>query len=132
MQRNKTTNFVDNADFIDDVTLTQNERNAALRILRVLRYYRQYHLTRPIFKMMRQQKYLVLELVETEKNYVQRLEICVNCFLRPLQALSEGGQIKVTKQQLKDIFINIEQIINFHRILADELEDAAQNWTVHS
>ncbi|KAA6379072.1 MAG: hypothetical protein EZS28_025401, partial [Streblomastix strix] len=46
--------------------------------------------------------------------------------------LSKDGKIKVSLSQIKDIFINMEQILKFHQILFHELETVAKNWTVHS
>ncbi|KAA6397448.1 MAG: hypothetical protein EZS28_007022, partial [Streblomastix strix] len=110
----------------------KKEKQAARVILRVLLWNRDYRVAKPVFEMMRQQKNVVRELIETEKNYVQRLEVCVKCFLRPLQSLSLDQHISVTKKQLKDIFINIEQILNFHYLFVDELVNVAQRWSVHS
>jgi bisphosphoglycerate-dependent phosphoglycerate mutase len=64
--------------------LDKKEKKAARTILRVLLWNRDYRVARPVFDMMHMQKNIVRELVETEKNYVSRLEICVKCFLRPL------------------------------------------------
>ncbi|KAA6361232.1 MAG: hypothetical protein EZS28_043241, partial [Streblomastix strix] len=69
-------------------TFNKKEKQAARVILRVLLWNRDYRVAKPVFEMMRQQKNVVRELIETEKNYVQRLEVCVKCFLRPLQSLS--------------------------------------------
>ncbi|KAA6377585.1 MAG: hypothetical protein EZS28_026888 [Streblomastix strix] len=109
-----------------------DEKKAGLIILRALLWNRDYHASRPAFKLMRQQRNVVHELIETEKNYVSKLEACVKYYLQPLQKLSKDKKIKVSQNQLKDIFINIEQILQFHRLFSHELQSVAYNWTVHS
>ncbi|KAA6381534.1 MAG: hypothetical protein EZS28_022939 [Streblomastix strix] len=60
------------------------------------------------------------------------MEACIKYYLQPLQKLSKDWKIKVSQSQLKDIFINMEQILKFHQILFHELQTVAKNWTVHS
>ncbi|KAA6371319.1 MAG: hypothetical protein EZS28_033154 [Streblomastix strix] len=108
------------------------ENKAALTILRALLWNRDYHASRPAFELMRQQRNVVQELIESEKNYVSKMEDCIKYYLQPLQKLSKDWKIQVSQSQLKDIFINIEQILKFHQILFHELQIVAKNWTVHS
>ncbi|KAA6375926.1 MAG: hypothetical protein EZS28_028547, partial [Streblomastix strix] len=108
------------------------ERKAALTILRAHLWNRDYHAARPAFELMRQQRNVVQELIESKKNYVSKMEDCIKYYLQPLQKLSKDWKIQVSQSQLKDIFINIEQILKFHQILFHELQTVAKNWTVHS
>ncbi|KAA6370938.1 MAG: hypothetical protein EZS28_033535, partial [Streblomastix strix] len=108
------------------------ENKAGLTILRALLWNRDYHASRPAFELMRQQRNVVQELIDSEKNYISKLEICVKYFLKPLQKYSKDGKIKVNQSQIKDIFINMEQILNFHKLFSQELQTVAKNWTVHS
>ncbi|KAA6384633.1 MAG: hypothetical protein EZS28_019840, partial [Streblomastix strix] len=108
------------------------ERKAALTILRALLWNRDYHASRPAFELMRQQRNVVQELIESEKNYVSKMEDCIKYYLQPLQKQSKDGKIKVSQSQLKDIFINMEQILKFHKLFSNDLQSVAKNWTVHS
>ncbi|KAA6363759.1 MAG: hypothetical protein EZS28_040714, partial [Streblomastix strix] len=108
------------------------ENKAGLTILRALLWNRDYHASRPAFELMRQQRNVVQEIVESEKNYVSKMEAGIKYYLQPLQKLSKDRKIKVSQSQLKDIFINMEQIIKFHKLFSHEIETVAKNWTVHS
>ncbi|KAA6373471.1 MAG: hypothetical protein EZS28_031002, partial [Streblomastix strix] len=108
------------------------ENKAGLTILRALLWNRDYHASRPAFELMRQQRNVVQELIDSEKNYVSKMEACVKYYLQPLQKYSKDGKIKVSQSQIKDIFINMKQILSFHRIFSHDLQTVAKNWTVHS
>ncbi|KAA6385478.1 MAG: hypothetical protein EZS28_018995, partial [Streblomastix strix] len=113
-------------------TQKMDEKEAGLIILRALLWNRDYHAARPAFVLMRQQRNVVHELIETEKNYVSKLEAGIKYYLQPLQKLSKNKKIKVSQKQLKDIFINMEQILKFHKLFSYELQCVCYNWTVHS
>ncbi|KAA6384884.1 MAG: hypothetical protein EZS28_019591 [Streblomastix strix] len=108
------------------------EKKAGLTILRALLWNRDYHAQRPAFELMRLQRNVIQELIDSEKNYVSKMEACIQYYLQPLQKLSKDRKIKVSQSQIKDIFINIEQIHKFHKLFSNELETVAKNWTVHS
>ncbi|KAA6388917.1 MAG: hypothetical protein EZS28_015556, partial [Streblomastix strix] len=110
----------------------QIEKKAGLTILRALLWNRDYHASRPAFELMRQQRNVVQELIDSEKNYVSKLEDCIKYYLQPLQKLSKDKKIKVSQNQLKDIFINMEQILKFHKLFSHDLQTVAKKWTVHS
>ncbi|KAA6313411.1 MAG: hypothetical protein EZS28_055757, partial [Streblomastix strix] len=71
------------------------ERKAALTILRALLWNRDYHASRPAFELMRQQRNVVQELIESEKNYVSKMEALL------LTTTSKAKQRQEDKSQSK-------------------------------
>lgn len=69
-------------------------------------------------------RFIMAELLETERSYVKDLELAINCFLKPMMS---GGGVNDVPAQLKGkeaiIFGNVEEILNFHKtIFLKELE----------
>lgn len=59
------------------------------------------------------------EFIETERSYVNQLEIIVNEFLNPLRTRQELG---ISPAQVSLIFSNVEIIYKFHKFMLSEFE----------
>ena len=79
-------------------------------------------------------RFIMAELLETERSYVKDMELAINCFFKPMKAFAQavngggvgGGDLAVPvplrgKEEI--IFGNIEEILSFHQgIFLKELE----------
>lgn len=69
-------------------------------------------------------RFIMAELLETERSYVKDLELAINCFLRPMQSSDNASNLPLPLRG-KDgiIFGNVEEILAFHKdIFLKELE----------
>lgn len=73
--------------------------------------------------------YIVQEIFDTEKNYVEGLTHMVNAYMQPLieKAQSRRDMI-ITPQQIKLIFSSVEIILNFASTLLGKLQDRMELW----
>lgn len=66
-------------------------------------------------------RFIMAELLQTERTYVKDLETCIKCFLHEMRASSCIPQAILSKEDI--IFGNIEEIYQFHNsIFLKELE----------
>ena len=77
---------------------------------------KQYRMDKPNDK----RGYMIDEIFETEKNYVQVLEILISHFLDKLKPI-------LTIQDIKDVFQNIEELKNVHEKLLQRLKLSIDN-----
>ena len=59
-------------------------------------------------------RFIMAELLETERSYVKDLECAINCFLRPLQRGDKDVPAPIQGKEAV-IFGNVEEILNFHK-----------------
>ncbi len=75
------------------------------------------HSSRTHFKtlILRVFRFIMAELLETERSYVKDLELAINCFLKPMRA-NEGNNLPAALQGKETIiFGNVEEILHFHK-----------------
>ncbi|XP_076314992.1 uncharacterized protein LOC143227427 [Tachypleus tridentatus] len=63
---------------------------------------------------------VILEIVETERTYVRDLNEIIKGYLHHIQ---QSGDMKVSEQNLKELFGNIEDIYRFNSTFLEELEE---------
>eukprot|EP01102_Stenamoeba_stenopodia_P003758 TRINITY_DN1390_c0_g1_i1.p1 TRINITY_DN1390_c0_g1~~TRINITY_DN1390_c0_g1_i1.p1 ORF type:complete len:1021 (+),score=227.99 TRINITY_DN1390_c0_g1_i1:133-3195(+) len=69
------------------------------------------------------------EILETEKVYVDSLKTVVKLFLRPLKNACRHPDGLVNEKQCKQIFSNIEVILNYNTKLLVDLEKRVHQWS---
>jgi len=74
---------------------------------------------------------LVKEILATETNYVHRLTILEEVFKKPLEENAISAAPFITKQQIRNIFSDVEVILNLTRVVLQELKERVNNWNIH-
>lgn len=73
--------------------------------------------------------YIVQEIFDTEKNYVEGLTHMVNAYMQPLaEKCHSRKDTIVTQQQIKLIFSNVEIILNYASTLLELLQNRMEKW----
>jgi hypothetical protein len=89
-------------------------------------------------KLKKQRTDVVSEIIETEVSYIGKLSKVVSEFLTPLREIvkSESDAMRfaidgkpLTKDNLGEMFGNIEMILGFNRQLLEELQIRKQSWS---
>jgi hypothetical protein len=97
-------------------------------------------------KKLDRRYHVCMEMLTTEQNYVDDLELLISLFKDPLdrlnmpQSSSPTGQpnspspfsnkMILTKQQINKIFGKIQPILNIHRVILNSLETFMKEWSV--
>jgi hypothetical protein len=68
------------------------------------------------------------EILSSEHSFVDALAMCVELFLRPLEALAAAGKPILTEEKIAIIFSGIETILASNRRLLSELEKRLEKW----
>jgi len=72
-------------------------------------------------------RYLVAkEILDTERTYVINLGICIKVFLKPLQ---DDYVCAIEKEELRNLFSDIELIYQFNKMLLVQLESRLREWS---
>ncbi|XP_042524629.1 epithelial cell-transforming sequence 2 oncogene-like isoform X1 [Dipodomys spectabilis] len=71
---------------------------------------------------------VVLELLQSERRYVQTLEIVRDVYVRPLRASLGSNRAILSAANVQIIFADILQILSLHRQFLDNLRDRLQDW----
>ncbi|KAG2387726.1 hypothetical protein C9374_001320 [Naegleria lovaniensis] len=95
-----------------------SEKLRSYRRLQAMRNYLQKHES---LKNARIRKQKLLEIVSTERDYVQNIHICVDEFLKPMK--SNPKKYGVTEDELDILFLNINQILQCNQVLLQKLND---------
>jgi len=72
---------------------------------------------------------VIQEIVETEKNYVQYLQVLIDIFEKPLTFRSQCSSSPITLDQVREIFSAVIEIHNFHVLLLQRLDERYKNWS---
>eukprot|EP00727_Mastigamoeba_balamuthi_P004155 m51a1_g13737 putative domain containing protein (1263) ;mRNA; r:156087-161140 len=79
-------------------------------------------------KVHQRRTYIVREMYDTEKTYIDGIKHVILNFLRPLNEMcGTPGEI-VPRAAIKAMFSNIEVIANFNSVLLDKLGSRLANW----
>ncbi|KAL0275885.1 UNVERIFIED_CONTAM: hypothetical protein PYX00_003609 [Menopon gallinae] len=70
--------------------------------------------------------HIVVELFETERSYVESLQILVKKYLQPLKSPDSGGL--VDSSVVDEIFYQIPEILGHHEALLEELTKRLEHW----
>ncbi|KAL9644228.1 hypothetical protein ABK040_005689 [Willaertia magna] len=106
----------------------QHKRNAAKIIVdkykakKRLNIFKNYLQKDESLKNARIRKQKVLEIISTERDYVQNLQICVNEFILPMRGNPRKYGIK-ENSYLNGLFLNIEQILSCNLELLNQLNE---------
>mmetsp|Transcript_19181 Transcript_19181/g.53846 ORF Transcript_19181/g.53846 Transcript_19181/m.53846 type:complete len:488 (+) Transcript_19181:60-1523(+) len=72
--------------------------------------------------------YIVEEIVTTEKAYVQSLRTLIGLWLLPLQNLADEDDQILSREDIKDIFSNIQLLLGVNEQLLDEMVKRIDSW----
>ena len=101
--------------------LEEEQRLARERDARIKEDARKKHIRRT---------YIVQEIYETEKNYVEGLTHMVNAYMQPLSERCRSRREEIiTQQQIKLIFSNVEIILNYASTLLESLQSRMESWS---
>ncbi|GAB6028699.1 hypothetical protein CHUAL_004523 [Chamberlinius hualienensis] len=70
--------------------------------------------------------HVVAELYDTEKSYVESLQILVNKYFRPLKSPEYSGI--VDSHLVEEMFFQIPEILNHHEVFLEVLKQRLENW----
>ncbi|XP_066266141.1 protein ECT2-like isoform X1 [Branchiostoma lanceolatum] len=71
----------------------------------------------------------VMELTQTEKNYVNILQTIVRVFKEPLENKDQLGGLPLAAEEVKTIFGSIPEILDVHTKLRDSLSQLVADWS---
>ncbi|XP_043506362.1 uncharacterized protein LOC122526844 isoform X7 [Frieseomelitta varia] len=70
--------------------------------------------------------HVVVELYDTERSYVEALQILVNKYLQPLKSPENAGLVDAAT--VDEIFYQIPSILNHHKVFLEELRKKLDTW----
>ncbi|RZF36300.1 hypothetical protein LSTR_LSTR006805 [Laodelphax striatellus] len=70
--------------------------------------------------------HVVLELFETERSYVESLQILVNKYLQPLKSPENAGLVEAAL--VDEIFYQVPAILQHHELFLEELRRRLEHW----
>ncbi|XP_073986302.1 rho guanine nucleotide exchange factor 17 isoform X2 [Rhodnius prolixus] len=73
--------------------------------------------------------HVVVELYETERSYVESLQILVMKYLQPLKSSEYSGLVDVAT--VDEIFYKIPEILAHHEVFLEELRKRLENWDIN-
>eukprot|EP01103_Thecamoeba_quadrilineata_P015255 TRINITY_DN4757_c0_g1_i2.p1 TRINITY_DN4757_c0_g1~~TRINITY_DN4757_c0_g1_i2.p1 ORF type:complete len:581 (+),score=94.89 TRINITY_DN4757_c0_g1_i2:13-1755(+) len=81
-------------------------------------------------KKQKSRKERATEMMETEKTYVNSLQIIFDKMIEPLQTKAENEKERILRyNQIMDIFSNWETILTLHKRLLDKIINRMRDWT---
>lgn len=75
-------------------------------------------------KRIRDQAYrdnVAKEILSTEESYVSSIQVCVEVYENPLREMAKNKSGAITEADLKDIFCNLDSILEVNKNLLNEL-----------
>ncbi|XP_076245903.1 rho guanine nucleotide exchange factor 17 isoform X2 [Calliopsis andreniformis] len=72
--------------------------------------------------------HVVVELYDTERSYVEALQILVNKYLQPLKSPENAGLVDAAT--VDEIFYQIPSILNHHEVFLEELRKRLDTWEI--
>ncbi|KZC08519.1 Rho guanine nucleotide exchange factor 17 [Dufourea novaeangliae] len=72
--------------------------------------------------------HVVVELYDTERSYVEALQILVNKYLQPLKSSENAGLVDAAT--VDEIFYQIPSILNHHEVFLEELRKRLDTWEI--
>ncbi|XP_043515989.1 ras-specific guanine nucleotide-releasing factor 2-like isoform X4 [Frieseomelitta varia] len=82
----------------------------------------------PHAESMRKRNSLVFQMVETEEEYTEQMEILVSCFLRPFKMAASSKKPPCNHEDVNSIFLNSETVLFLHQIFLKGLISRMENW----
>ncbi|XP_078048564.1 rho guanine nucleotide exchange factor 17 isoform X1 [Augochlora pura] len=70
--------------------------------------------------------HVVVELYDTERSYVEALQILVNKYLQPLKSSENAGLVDAAT--VDEIFYQVPSILNHHEVFLEELRKRLDTW----
>lgn len=74
-------------------------------------------------------KYIVEELLSTERSYVKGLSILVKTYLRPIESACQSKKPLVPIEKVRQIFSIADVILNYHSMFLETLTKRVLNWS---
>jgi hypothetical protein len=74
-------------------------------------------------KSMRERHAIAMEILETERTYVERLTVLLREFHDPLLKIADTPERILSPSDIKEIFQHLGTILNFHQVLLQCLEE---------
>lgn len=75
---------------------------------------------------------IVREIMDTEASYVKGLAFIIDYFVLPLRLLSETEEPVLSKEEIDELFGNVEEIREKNATLLRRLEERMTAWNVDS
>lgn len=72
------------------------------------------------------------EILDTEASYVKGLAFIIDYFVLPLRLLSETEEPVLAREEIDDLFSNVEEIREKNATLLRRLEERVSTWHVDS
>lgn len=72
------------------------------------------------------------EILDTETSYVKGLAFIIDYFVLPLRLLSETEEPVLAREEIDDLFANVEEIREKNATLLRRLEERVSTWHVDS
>ncbi|EFC44398.1 rhoGEF domain-containing protein [Naegleria gruberi] len=124
----QTTQAEDDVQFINEIRKPSMSKSVAVKLIAdKMKFYNNYRLMKyylqkdESLKNARIRKQKVLEIVSTERDYVQNIHICVDEFLAPMR--TNPKKFGVKNEQLDVLFLNILQILQCNQELLKRLNE---------
>ncbi|EGG24396.1 pleckstrin domain-containing protein [Cavenderia fasciculata] len=105
-----------------------NMHNKITLIQSVVRGWLQKRRYQEMKKRIERRNKCVLEIIETERTYVNSLNIIMNQFLAPLQTIRKD---LLSQSEISSIFSNCSSLQGIHQELLESLEKKWKNWDHH-
>ncbi|XP_022672231.1 ras-specific guanine nucleotide-releasing factor 2-like isoform X2 [Varroa destructor] len=86
------------------------------------------YISSPHAENMRKRNSLVFRMVESEEDYVERLQLLVSCFLRPFKMAASSQKPPCTHDEVSSIFLNSETLMFLHQIFLKGLTARMESW----
>lgn len=91
------------------------------KIIRLQSIVRTYTVKKQV-KLYKKKSSVMLEIVETERSYVNSLKVVMESFVMALRQQQLMDELELNRQHVKAIFSEIEVLFNFQRFLLEQLE----------
>jgi hypothetical protein len=69
------------------------------------------------------------EILKTERTYVSHIATLVEVFVQPLRQAVDSGQPIISREEIKNIFYQLEVIYGYNKTLLSGLEERMSNWS---
>ena len=73
-------------------------------------------------------RHIAVELLQTEENFVNILDVIINSFKRPIDQTEQRGGPVLSGEYSKTIFGNLEDIFEAHKLFKHSLEERIDSW----
>eukprot|EP00727_Mastigamoeba_balamuthi_P010899 m51a1_g6431 putative domain containing protein (837) ;mRNA; f:357541-360795 len=102
--------------------------NDVIRIQKIVRGWLARRKFRETIKKLKHRTKVVKEMLETERTYVESIELLLCEFLAPLRKNAESDRPFISSESIASLFSNIELLVNINKELLAALDEKLKNW----